>query len=437
MRRLLFLLLMLTLTAGCALRSPSDSPEAGRADSPDKPSVGVVQLDDGWAVDGLRNDPVWYVWSPDTAWVAFNTPGGLWAVSADGRTEHLLAPGDVWRSPAGWWQGNLVFLEHREDGGVVAVSRPGEAVRDIAAVPGTREWEKLSATMSALHDRYLALFPPGAEALRVDLAGGSVEPLPGFEAPAARVDVARSPNGRYLLASSQDSAQPVLIDLVTWTAAEIPAALTDLTWSPVDDRWVGVGDGFLALGGTSGEFRQLPMPHAMKLRGGLAWSADGQRLALMEEIGPSPDGRPRFAPCAIWTVSLKTGEWRRLAEVISTQIRGWHPSGKYLVIVEMVGAGTPYFGLLPPDGGDIEWLPPRPMDDEEYAEQVDEQLLVVSSWGHDIRTTLYREVGGRMIPLQAGQLPHKDYLQIRPPVRSWVNWKSGPTLVVKRLDAAP
>lgn len=431
MRRLFLLLLSGVLVIGCAVPSLSDTTStSGEA------SAGVVHQGDGWSVEGLRNDPIAYIWSPDTAWVAFNTSRGLWAVSADGWTEHLLAPGDAERELAGWWQGALVFLERRGDGFVVAMTRPGEARREVATVPGPRQVEVPSAIWSALYDRYLAFFPPGEAALRVDLASGTVTLLPGFQVPAAIAGMSRSPSGRYLLLS-QASAPAVLVDLEEWTARELSGALTGVSWSPVDERWAGLADDYLAVGGPSGEFREIPAPHPMKLQERLAWSADGERLAVMEEIGPAPNGNPRYAPCAIWTVSLETGEWRRLAEVTSTQILGWHPSGEYLVIMEMIGAATPKFGLLSPDGGDIEWLPPRPTDDEDYATRVDEQLLVVSGWGDDLWITLYREVAGRVIPLQAGQLPHKDFLQVRPPIRSWVEQRSGTTLVVEPLEAMP
>ncbi|MGE5675449.1 MAG: hypothetical protein ACM3XM_16485, partial [Mycobacterium leprae] len=147
------------------------------------------------------------------------------------------------------------------------------------------------------------------------------------------------------------------------------------------------------------------------------WSADGQRVALMEETAPAANGNPRYAKCAIWSVSLATGQWRRLAEVFSTGLLGWHPSGRYLVILRMDGAATAIFGLLPPDGGEINWLPYR-QGDEAYATQVDEQLLVVSNWGAG--HTLEREVGGKVVPLRAGQLPQRGSLQIRPPYRSWI-----------------
>jgi hypothetical protein len=138
-RRLLLVVLLLVLVTGCALRPPSVTappPDEARPASAAPASAGVVRRGDGWAAVGLKYGPVWYMWSPDTAWVAFNTAMGLWAVSADGRTEHLLAPGDAWRELAGWWQGALVFLEHREGGSLVAVARPGEPMREIATVRG-------------------------------------------------------------------------------------------------------------------------------------------------------------------------------------------------------------------------------------------------------------------------------------------------------------
>jgi hypothetical protein len=420
--RRLLLVVLLALVTGCALRSPSDTAPPAVEAAPAAPaSAGLVRRGDGWAVVGLKHAPVWYMWSPDTAWVAFNTPRGLWAVSGDGRTEHLLAPDDVWRELAGWWQGALVFLEHREGGSVVAVARPGEPMREVATVRGPLRPENMFVGMLALYDRYLALFPRGEAPLRVDLVSNSVEQLPGFEVPVRCGYVAPSLGGRYLLVSDMCNPAPArLIDLETWTLREAATTIAGGTWSPVDECWAGLADGYLAVGDTSGQFRRVPTPHPMKLRQGPVWSADGRHLALMEETGPSPDGNPRYAPSAIWTVSLETGQWRRLAEVTSTQVVGWHPSGRYLVILEMVGAGTAHFGLLPPDGGKIEWLPQRPMD-KEYATRVDEQLLVVSTWSADFSTTLYRKVAGKVIPLRVGQLPYMDYLQIRPPFRSWVD----------------
>lgn len=381
-------------------------------------SAGVVRRGDGWAVVGLMHAPVMYMWSPDTAWVAFNAPRGLWAVSGDGRTEHLLAPGDVRRELAGWWQGALVFLEHRESGSVVAVARPGEPMREVATVPGTVD---SFMGMSALYDRYLALFPRGEAALRVDLVSGSVEQLQGFEVTTRCGFVTPSLSGRYLLAT--DTCEPIpvrLIDMENWAVREVGTTAMGGIWSPVDERWAVLTDGYLAVGDTSGQFRQVPTPHPMTRQQGPVWSADGQHLALVEETGPSPNGNPRYAAAAIWTVSLETGQWRRLAAVASTRLVGWHPSSRYLVIVEMVGAATAHFGLLPTGGGEIEWLPQRPMD-EEYATQVDEQLLVVSAWDASYGITLYREVAGTVIPVQVGQLPYKDGLQIRPPYRSWVD----------------
>lgn len=440
MRRLLLVVLTVVLVTGCTLRPPSvpappavdappsvgpprtGAPAVEPEPAPEAPvSAGVVRRGDGWAVVGLKHAPVWYMWSPDTAWVAFNTPRGLWAVSADGREEHLLAPGDVWRELAGWWQEALVFLEHREGGSVVAVARPGEPMPEIATVRGPLRPGYMFVGMTALYGRYLALFPPGEAALRVDLASGSVERLPGFEVPERCGHVAPSPGGRHLLISDTCEPAPArLIDLETWTVREVTTAVTGGTWSPVDERWAGLADGYLAVGDSNGQVRQVPTPHSAKWRQGTVWSADGQHLALMEETGPSPNGNPRYAACAIWTVSLETGQWRRVAEVTSTQVVGWHPSGQYLVILEMVGAGTAHFGLLPPDGGTIEWLPPLPMD-KEYAAQVEERLLVVSTWGAYYGTTLYQEVAGRVIPLRTGQIPQMDYLQVRPPFRSWVD----------------
>jgi hypothetical protein len=352
---------------------------------------------------------------------------GLWAVSADGRTEHLLATGDAWRELAGWWQGALVFLEHREGGSLVAVARPGEPMREIATVRGPLQPENHFVGMSAVYGHYLALFPRGEAALRVDLDSRAVEQLPGFEVPVRCGYVAPSLGGRHLLVSDACEPTPAsLIDLENWTVHKVGTSAKGGIWSPVEERWAGLTDGYLAVGDTSGQFRQVPTPHPMRLRQGPFWSADGQHLALVEETGPSPNGNPRYAACTIWTVSLETGQWHRLAEVASTQVVGWHPSGRYLVILEMVGAGTAHFGLLPPDGGKIEWLPQLPMD-KEYATQADERLLVVSTWGADNGTTLYRQVAGRVIPLRVGQLPYMDYLQIRPPFRSWVDMSGSAT----------
>lgn len=433
MRRLL-LMVLLVLVSGCTARPPSvTEPPSAKAKlaSPPSASAGVVRRGDGWAVVGLKHALVWYMWSPDTSWVAFNTPRGMWAVSADGRTEHLLAPGDAWRELAGWWQGALVFLEHREGGSMVAVARPGEPMREVAIVRGPMRPEHMFVGVSALYGRYLALFPPGEVALRVDLDSGSVEQLPGFEVPVRCGYFAPSLGGRHLLASDMCEAAPVrLIDLENWTVREagslaMGGAMGGI-WSPVAERWAGLADGYLAVGDPSGQFRKVPTPHPMKHRQGPVWSADGQHLALMEETGPSPNGNPRYAACAIWTVSLETGQWRQLAEVASTHVLGWHPSDRYLVIQEMVGAGTAHFGLLSPEGGTIEWLSQLPTDSE-YATRVDERLLVVATWGLDYGTTLYREVAGRMIPLRAGQLPYMDYLQIRPPFRSWVDLSGSAT----------
>lgn len=112
-----------------------------------------------------------YLWSLDLRWVTFQTRDGLWAVSPDGTTEHLLQEGDRSRQLAGWWDGNLVFVDYGTGDGTAAISvaRPGEQSRIITQLKGTVRNLELATAVS---DPHLGIWDGSTRSLQIDLRTG-------------------------------------------------------------------------------------------------------------------------------------------------------------------------------------------------------------------------------------------------------------------------
>lgn len=413
------------------------------------PAAGVIRSGSRWEVPRLKHGPVWYIWSPDRAWVAFHLNSGLWAVSADGRTERHLVRGEAVRELVGWWQGGLVYLEHRNGDVVVGLARPGQEVREITTLPLRRASNYLFIGNYAIFGDHLALFPDDRAPLRVHLGSGSVQELGSGAMPARCSAPMPSPDQRYVLCL-QDLIR--LIDLETWTLKQIGDGgyTVSAAWSPAENRWAalvgpqgtgsaerGIYASHLDLGDVQGQVVQLKPPQPMKLIGTPYWSADGRYLAVVSEAKPASDGRGRDAVTELWMVTPATGEWRKLVTMQFVHPQGWHPSGKYLVVWRVVGsAAPPEIGTMDAETGSVTWLSLPPMEQRD-ATRLDERLLVVS--GAPMRpageaAVLQIQPGKPPLALAPGQLPYKDALQVRPPFVSWIDYEKGtpsPSLVVE------
>ncbi len=427
---------MVVGVAGCTSKVERPAPQ-------ERLAAGVLRSDGRWEVPGLKHGPTYYIWSPDRKWIGFHLSSGVWAVSADGRTEHLLAGGEYWRELVGWWQGGLVYLEHRDGDVVVGLGRPGQEARKIATLPLKRAANDLFISRYAIYGDELALFPGDWAPLRVNLGTGAVQDLGGASMPGRCAPPGPSPDQRYLLFINGCEYDAVrVVDLQTWTVRKVSGEGYPFgaVWSPVENRWAalagapGTGDttqetfaDHLDIGDEQGQVvRHLKPPEPLKLKGAPYWSADGRSLAVVAEAVPASDGRGRDAITEVWAVTPATGVWRKVATLQFVHLQGWHPSGKYLVVWKIMGsAAPPTIGTMDAETGSVTWVPMPTMELRD-ATRLDERLLVVAGSRRD--AAVYQERPGLPpLALAPGQVPFMDAIQVRPPYVSWIAFgKDGP-----------
>lgn len=444
-RRCLFLLLSIALLAGCTAKPPLPAPPPAAP----KIAAGLIPRDNGWEIPTLKSGG--YLWSPDLRWIAFQTSTGLWAVSPDGAAEHLLQPGDRWRRLAGWWDGSLVFVDYGTGDGsaTIRAATPGGETRSIAELPGS---DLTMQHQTALYGRYLGVWYNEAVALRIDLLTGEVKEM------AAGITCSLawpSQTGRYVITKDAcEWGRLHMYDLLEGTslASESASYPHGVAWAPAGDRWgaLAAAPGSGSTSGSGGAFgtridvgdpglqvRHLVPPVPLRLRGtnatGLWWSPDGMQVAVMAEIAPPSDGRYRDAVNEIWVVTVATNTWRKLGKVQFVHIQGWHPSGEYLVVWEIVAsAGSWGMGRMAVADGRVEWLEPRRPEDWPQT-KIDDRLWVVHAQRGWAEPTAYYQSGDVTLPLWGAQQYRASDLQFRGPYVSWLEeHAAGPGLIVTR-----
>lgn len=430
------------------------------------PQLDLIERPDGWEIPALKSAGSWYLWSPDNRWLAFQTASGLWALSADGVTRHLLQPGDGTRQLAGWWDGSLVFVDYGTGVGsggppTVQLARPGEGARVVAQLDGLRESASPLSLVTALTGPNLGIWESGGRSLHVDLRTGTVRDMGGEPALPPSASFLPSPSGRYALfkdASRWDRLR--LYDLQEGGEVRSREVYPYLpVWAPLEDRWAAVagpaaadgagptasrtdstaGGAFgvaIDIGDPSLHVTHLVPPVPLKLRDGPWWSGDGRELAVMAEVRPPSDGRYRDAVNEVWVVTIASNTWRRLTEIQFLHVQGWHPDGRSLVVWEIrSSAGSWKAGRMDLADGTVQWLPgnaPKRQDPT----RIDPELWVVGTPNGPKGPTAYLEQpAAPPLPLAAAQAPVKDDLQFRPPYVSWLEYRDAaslPGLVVLR-----
>jgi hypothetical protein len=395
----------------------------------------VIRTTEGWEAPGLGH----YMWSPDQKWISANLTSGLWVISPDAATERLIAAGRTWREIVGWWQGAVVYLEYQQESLNLMTARPDEPARTVTKLPIPFAPADPFTGNYTIYGDAAVLFPSGHLPIKVNLRDGATQSLGTEPLPKRCLSTAISPSGRFALPSNTcDPSHLRVIDLEQWTERQVSDELyTHVAWSPVEETWAAISDTHLDIGDVQGHISHLQPPQPHKLNGGPYWYINGQQMAISAEVQPATDPRGYGFINEVWLFTPADQTWRQLATNLGMSLlRGWHPSGRYLVLQQIVSsAAPPNMGKLDVTTGQVQWLSAPPFEQLDPT-RLDEELMIATGRGYDPRTTAFVPDQGSGVPIRVepGQWTYMDEFRIRPPYTSWKEYrKEGPpTLVVVR-----